>query len=203
MFLPLILLILFAGLKRGGGGDGASSSRLPSNPAANAQSGIARPASTTAAELAARQAAVDAAVTAAIREEQARAQKTNAAVVAAKTEAHAAVVAAKDAVDALRAKVEESKPKLPDNEGVTVNTRTPKQVAQALGAFLTATHRFGSKTDPVDEVKAAQGELGLKADGIVGPATRAACAKLGVKLPLRDAEPTKKTTTKTTKGKKR
>jgi murein L,D-transpeptidase YcbB/YkuD len=202
MFLPLILLILFAGLKRGGGGDGASSSRLPSNPAANAQSGIARPASTTAAELAARQAGVDAAVTAAIREEQARAQKTNAAVVAAKTEAHAAVVAAKDAVDALRAKVEESKPKLPDNEGVTI-ARTPKQVAQALAAFLTATHRFGSKNDQVPEVKAAQGELGLKADGIVGPATRAACAKLGVKLPLRDAEPTKKTTTKTTKGKKR
>jgi murein L,D-transpeptidase YcbB/YkuD len=197
MFLPLILLILFAGLsKRGGGGDGASSSRLPSNPAANAQSGIARPASTSTAELAARQAAVDAAVTAAIREEQGR---------AAKVETQAAKVDAKAAVDALRAKVDETST-LPKDEGVTVAKREPKQVAQALAAFLTATHRFGSKTDPVDEVKAAQGELGLKADGIVGPATRTACAKLGVKLPLRAAEPTTKTkTTKTkaTKGKKR
>lgn len=67
--------------------------------------------------------------------------------------------------------------------------RTPKQAALDLAAFLKRTGRFGSGVDPVPEVAEAQFDLGVKRDGIVGPVTRAAAAKQGVKLPAKPAAP--------------
>lgn len=63
--------------------------------------------------------------------------------------------------------------------------RSPKEAANALKAFLTKTHRFGSKSDRPEEIKSAQRDLGVKDDGIVGPITRAAAKKQGVTLPTR------------------
>lgn len=60
-----------------------------------------------------------------------------------------------------------------------------KQAAQALWMFLTRTGRFGSATDRVPQVMAAQRLLMVKADGIVGPITRAAAAAVGVTLPMK------------------
>jgi murein L,D-transpeptidase YcbB/YkuD len=57
--------------------------------------------------------------------------------------------------------------------------------AEALRSFLVATKRFGNKKDRPKEISDAQSAMGLKPDGIVGPATRAAATKLGVKLPTR------------------
>lgn len=62
-------------------------------------------------------------------------------------------------------------------------TRDPKQAAGELQQFLIKTGRFGSKKDRPAEVVAAQRDLGVKPDGIVGPKTRAAAAKVGVALP--------------------
>ena len=63
--------------------------------------------------------------------------------------------------------------------------RTPKEAAQGLLKFLIDTGRFGTKTNPVPEVAEAQRNLGVKADGIVGPKTRAAAKAQGVALPPR------------------
>lgn len=57
--------------------------------------------------------------------------------------------------------------------------------AKALLAFLIKTGRFGSKADRPNEVRAAQAELGVTVDGIVGPATRNAAKAVGVALPPR------------------
>lgn len=62
-------------------------------------------------------------------------------------------------------------------------SRTPKQAAGELQQFLIKTGRFGSKKDHPAEVIAAQRDLGVKPDGIVGPKTRAAARKQGVALP--------------------
>jgi hypothetical protein len=67
--------------------------------------------------------------------------------------------------------------------------RDPKKAAGDLQQFLIKTGRFGSKKDRPAEVIAAQRDLGVKPDGIVGPKTRAAAAKAGVALP---PMPTKK-----------
>lgn len=67
----------------------------------------------------------------------------------------------------------------PEPEGA----RTPKQAAGELQQFLIKTGRFGSKKDRPAEVIAAQRDLGVKPDGIVGPKTRAAARKQGVALP--------------------
>lgn len=61
--------------------------------------------------------------------------------------------------------------------------RTPKQAAQSLMAFLIKTGRFGTLKDRPEEVKAAQRDMGLTPDGIVGKRTRAAAQKQGVALP--------------------
>jgi len=63
--------------------------------------------------------------------------------------------------------------------------RTPKEAAAALLKFLVDTGRFGSKTDHVPEVADAQRDLGVTADGIVGPSTREAAKQQGVALPPR------------------
>lgn len=61
--------------------------------------------------------------------------------------------------------------------------RSPKQAALDLQKFLLKTGRHGTLKDRPAEVKAAQIDLGLKPDGIVGKRTRAATEKLGVALP--------------------
>lgn len=61
--------------------------------------------------------------------------------------------------------------------------RSPKQAALELRDFLRRTGRFGTLKDRPDEVKAAQSDMGVTADGIVGRQTRAAARKLGVVLP--------------------
>ena len=63
--------------------------------------------------------------------------------------------------------------------------RTPKEAATALLKFLIATGRFGSKTDRVPEIAEAQRDLGITADGIIGPATRKATKAQGIALPVR------------------
>lgn len=67
----------------------------------------------------------------------------------------------------------------------SIPSRSPKQAALDLKAFLVRTKRFGSKNDRVTEVQDAQEDLGVKPDGIVGPETRAATKKYGVTLPVR------------------
>jgi hypothetical protein len=61
--------------------------------------------------------------------------------------------------------------------------RTPKQAAEALQAFLQRTKRFGSGSDRPQEVKDAQRDMGIKADGIVGPITRKTAQLWSVSLP--------------------
>jgi murein L,D-transpeptidase YcbB/YkuD len=61
--------------------------------------------------------------------------------------------------------------------------RTPLQAAKDLKAFLLRTGRHGTLKDRPAEVKAAQRDMGLTDDGIVGKRTRAAAQKLGVALP--------------------
>jgi len=63
--------------------------------------------------------------------------------------------------------------------------RSPKEAAQALLKFLIATGRFGSKTARQPEIEQAQRDLGVTADGIVGPKTREAAKRQGVALPPR------------------
>ena len=58
-----------------------------------------------------------------------------------------------------------------------------KTAALQLMTFLLATRRFGSTKDKPAEIRAAQKALGVTADGIVGPKTRAASAAVGVELP--------------------
>lgn len=69
------------------------------------------------------------------------------------------------------------------NVPVVPGGRNPKDAAKALLAFLLRTGRFGTLKDQPQEVKDAQRDLGVKADGIVGPKTRAAARKQGVALP--------------------
>jgi peptidoglycan hydrolase-like protein with peptidoglycan-binding domain len=78
-----------------------------------------------------------------------------------------------------------AKPKAATPAAAASGKRSPKDAATALLAFLQQTHRFGSKTDHPAETMAAQRDLGLAADGIVGPKTRAAAARLGVTLPTK------------------
>lgn len=61
--------------------------------------------------------------------------------------------------------------------------RSPKEAATSLRDFLARTGRFGTLKDRPEEVRAAQRDLGVKVDGIVGPVTRAAAKKAGVTLP--------------------
>lgn len=63
--------------------------------------------------------------------------------------------------------------------------RSPRDAAIELKTFLVQTKRFGSATDHPLEVKAAQSDLGVEPDGIVGPKTRAAAKKAGVTLPTK------------------
>jgi hypothetical protein len=63
-------------------------------------------------------------------------------------------------------------------------TRSAKLAAQDLLAFLLRTGRYGSRADRPAEVIAAQRDLGVKPDGIVGPKTRAAARKQGVAIPV-------------------
>jgi peptidoglycan hydrolase-like protein with peptidoglycan-binding domain len=58
-----------------------------------------------------------------------------------------------------------------------------KAAAQKLLMFLIKTGRFGGGKDKPAEVKAAQKDLGVKPDGIVGPKTRTAALNQGVALP--------------------
>lgn len=58
-----------------------------------------------------------------------------------------------------------------------------KAAANALLQFLIKTGRFGGGKDKPAEVKAAQRDLGVKPDGIVGPKTRTAALNQGVALP--------------------
>lgn len=68
--------------------------------------------------------------------------------------------------------------------GVTL-PRSPRDAAADLAAFLRKTKRFGSNADKPAEVKAAQSDLGVEPDGLVGPKTRAAAKKYGVTLPAK------------------
>jgi peptidoglycan hydrolase-like protein with peptidoglycan-binding domain len=61
--------------------------------------------------------------------------------------------------------------------------RTPEQAAKDLLSFLIQTQRYGSKTDRPAEVIAAQHDMGVTADGIVGKGTRAAALRYGVAIP--------------------
>lgn len=69
----------------------------------------------------------------------------------------------------------------PPKEGSPIRT----VAARTLLEFLIRTGRFGSSTDKPDEIKAAQRDLGVPADGMVGPSTRAAALRAGVALPPR------------------
>lgn len=60
-----------------------------------------------------------------------------------------------------------------------------RTAALRLRDFLQRTKRFGTKQDKPGEVFDAQRGMGIKADGIVGPATRAKAKSLGVALPAR------------------
>lgn len=63
---------------------------------------------------------------------------------------------------------------------------TPRETARALALHLRKTHSFGTKAKPDPIVAQAQRDLDVSpADGIVGPATRAAARRAGVTLPLR------------------
>lgn len=67
-------------------------------------------------------------------------------------------------------------------EAAPVNAKA-KAAANALLQFLIKTGRFGGGKDKPAEVKAAQRDLGVKPDGIVGPKTRTAALNQGVALP--------------------
>lgn len=69
----------------------------------------------------------------------------------------------------------------PPKEGSPIRT----VAARNLLEFLIRTGRFGSSTDKPEEIKAAQRDLGVPADGMVGPSTRAAALRAGVALPPR------------------
>jgi murein L,D-transpeptidase YcbB/YkuD len=70
-----------------------------------------------------------------------------------------------------------------DTKPAPAPARSPKQAAGDLQHFLIKTGRFGTLKDRPAEVIQAQRDLGVKADGIVGPKTRAAARKQGVALP--------------------
>ena len=63
--------------------------------------------------------------------------------------------------------------------------RSPMQAAKDLASFLKKTGRFGSSRDRPAEVRAAQRDLKVTDDGIVGPKTRTAAQRAGVTLPLK------------------
>lgn len=67
--------------------------------------------------------------------------------------------------------------------------RSPKDAAKALLRFVLDTGRFGSKQDRPQQIRDAQRDMGLPADGIIGPKTRAAAAKHGVALPSDQTQP--------------
>jgi peptidoglycan hydrolase-like protein with peptidoglycan-binding domain len=71
--------------------------------------------------------------------------------------------------------------RLPPDTDITA--RSPLEAATALQGWLVKTKRWGSAKDRPNEIKAAQQDLHVEPDGIVGPATRAACEKLGISLP--------------------
>jgi ATP-dependent exoDNAse (exonuclease V) beta subunit len=63
---------------------------------------------------------------------------------------------------------------------------TPNETARALALHLRKTGSFGSKRKPDPIVAQAQRDLDVSpADGVVGPATRAAARRAGVTLPSR------------------
>lgn len=64
-------------------------------------------------------------------------------------------------------------------------TPTAAQEAQNLSDYLRGGGSFGSQGLPSPEVLRVQRAIGVKPDGIVGPATRNKCRSLGVVLPLR------------------
>jgi hypothetical protein len=61
---------------------------------------------------------------------------------------------------------------------------TALQAAVSLRDYLAKSGDFGSKAHPSSIVKQYQGPLGVTADGIVGPGTRAAASKQGIVLPM-------------------
>lgn len=65
------------------------------------------------------------------------------------------------------------------------SARSSANAAKDLAAFLRRTKRFGSARDRPAEVQAAQRDLRVKDDGIVGPVTRAAAKKAGTTLPTK------------------
>jgi murein L,D-transpeptidase YcbB/YkuD len=170
---PIMLLLLFLGAsskKRaggptggdGGGGGASSSQPVAAKPAANARPGAAHPAATAENDAAA-QAAVDAVMSRVVREEREREQSGAKTLTSTK------------------------QPEPPQPEPAPASAgRTAQKAAEDLRAFLLATNRFGSAADRPEEVRAAQRDLGVADDGIVGPATRAAARKYGVTLPLRE-----------------
>jgi hypothetical protein len=122
-----------------------------------AASTSARPSSTPKTESeGAAQAAVHAAVSDAIRQEIAR-----------------------NAGQPLPASIVSAPPQAPAAEVV----RSPRQAALDLATFLRQTGRFGTLKDRPAQTKAAQRDLGVTDDGIVGPRTRAAAQKVGITLP--------------------
>jgi hypothetical protein len=74
---------------------------------------------------------------------------------------------------------------------VVQSSRTPEQAASELAGYarecIAAKNgaQLGSKNNPSAFVSAAQDDMGIAADGIYGPATRARGEKLGVKMPVR------------------
>jgi murein L,D-transpeptidase YcbB/YkuD len=63
-------------------------------------------------------------------------------------------------------------------------TGTAAQAAADLKSYLERTGDFGSKAHPSETVKGYQKSLGVTADGIVGPKTRAAASSYGSILPM-------------------
>lgn len=88
------------------------------------------------------------------------------------------------AVDATMAQVirDQQKPTQPTAAAPAAES-AQRAAATRLMTFLIKTGRFGSAKDKPAEVKQAQKALGVKADGIVGPKTRAASLAVGVALP--------------------
>ena len=91
--------------------------------------------------------------------------------------------AAVDAAVSQAIRADEARTAMPLPAPPAPGSRSPKQAAGELQQFLIKTGRFGSKKDRPAEVIAAQRDLGVKPDGIVGPKTRAAARKQGVALP--------------------
>lgn len=77
---------------------------------------------------------------------------------------------------------------LPQSSSDELTGLSPEAAAHQLRAYLLQpTANFGTKDSRSNEVRVCQRALGVTADGIVGPNTRAACSRFGVSLPMRRA----------------